>query len=397
MKTAYAKASILWKARIGALHSRNNILSDGPNLYVGTCGSEWNVTDRNDGVHRLDAATGSQIWFRATSADVNEMLLIGSELIVPTDVGDVFVLDSHTGDVMHRMNVGSAVLGKPVVVSKEPLWAVLFAAVDGSVYLLRKNEASPSRVGAVPGPILAPIVAIDESTFLISSGLGDILIGSLRDGRLSTHFLARVPSGQYGGPTSIYAAPLIDNGVVYVSYARETYDDLPPIVSFDLTSGNLLWTGGPVKGQDFGNGRTTPALVDGQLVFACAYSDSLHMLSPVDGRHIGSVILGQSVFQQWSGPVAIGPYHVALGRVDGVCSVVDLRAGALASSVSLATPEAEALLGTEGETYALLPGEPAPLGAICGTPLVHDGALIVGTTAGDVARVDLRFEKVLTN
>ena len=137
-----------------------------------------------------------------------------SDLAAGTD-GGVAAFDAVTGDLVWQRRVGAAVRNAPAVEDG----VVVFAALDGSV----------NAVDAVTGEerwtaALAPWAA---------------------------------PSSR-----SLYAAPVISDGVVYAGGGRE-------LAALDLHSGEVLWTASPIApGVGELESHASPALADGLLVTA---------------------------------------------------------------------------------------------------------------------------------
>lgn len=387
-----------WRQHIGGIQSRNSFVSNGTRLYIGTCGDVWNVRDRNDGVYCLSRADGEIQWFTPTTADVNELCLAGSSILAPTDAGDVFVLNAMTGDIEAVYRADSAVLGKPLVIDSVGGWSAIFASLAGTIYLIGEHSRDLHPLGEISGGIRASLVSLSPSEFVAATEDGRLVKGLVRDRELLTHELASAPPDtQWGDPVSFTAAPVLAGNKLYGGYARSTYGDHPAVFCFDLKDDRIEWVAKAEVGVgiSFGNVRTTPALIGDKLVVASAYTEGVDIIEARTGKFVQRVVLGQNVFQQWSSPVPAGSDRIALGRIDGVCSVIDVVAGSLVAAISLETAETERLAELNKsdeyskENFALYPGEPAPDGAICGTPYSDDGMLFAGTTNGVVIGVQL--------
>jgi hypothetical protein len=221
--------------------------------------------------------------------------------------------------------------------------------------------------------------------FLASTENGTLVKVQIHGGQLISRTIAELPKTQDGGTQAITATPRVVGDLAYVGYGRDTYYDTPAIVCINHRTGQLVWEAAKCA-STFGNVRSTPAIVDDKLVIASAYTDGMQFLDAATGQFVGQVKVGELVFQQWSGPIQIGSHYAALGRVDGVCSIVDVRRQKLVSSISLATAEAEKVMSAR-----LYPGEPAPAGAICGTPTFDGRRLFMGTTDGTLAEINLEL------
>lgn len=382
-----------WKARVGGIQSRSRIIQHRDTIIVGTCGESWNKRDGRDGVYCLSKLNGNQIWFTPTLSDVNEFVLAGSNLIVPTDAGDVIVLDANSGAIGNILRADAPVLGAPIVHRVPGGWTAIFASLIGTIYSLSAHDRELRILGSIDGGIRAALTSLDPDTFIAVTETGSVVKTTVEHNRLHSHEIARAPASKYGGPVSITATPLIVGRHAYVGYARETYDALPAVFCIDTLREEIVWKASPAGPKDyFGNTRTTPIIINNKLAIASAYTDSLLFLDPNNGAVINQTKLGQATFQQWSSPIIVGSNMIAVGRVDGVLSIIDSDEQKLLASVSLATAATERLresdAGETGEpTFKLYPGEPAPEGAICGTPVSSDGTIYVGTTDGTLASI----------
>lgn len=390
-----SSATFAWKIQVGGLQSRSSILIDGDDVYVGTCGDQWNVRDGRDGVHCISLETGKERWFAPTLADVNEIAIAGANLIAPTDNGDVFILNRKDGTIRHIFSADSAVLGKPIVYRNLGGWSALLASINGTLYWLESGSAEMVHLGTVSGGLRANLAPLGYDAFLAASENGTIYKGKIVDGQLTSYPAIELPLTKYGSRPAFAAGPVIVGNKALFGFARDTYYNSTALICINYEQDEIVWISPEVNGN-LGNIRTTPIFLDGVIVCASAYSASLQLLDPVTGMLMDEILLGQEVFQQWSSPVPVGTHHVALGRVDGVCSIVDIRTKKLVSSVSLATAETEQPISLYTEQYsdeavALFPGQPAPAGAICATPAFNNNTLIVGTTDGKLAAISLNL------
>jgi len=399
-----------WVASVGSIHSRNNLLAASESrLIVSTSGLDWNIQDPSDGIYCLDTFSGRVLWFARTKGDANEISLVGGWVVAPTDAGEVQVISLDQGQTEHVHHVGSPVFGKPHTVEHFGDWTASFVAHNGSVWILTDRGANCRQVGEIKGRVRATPAPLNDGSFVIASEEGDVFRCSFHRNGFSAHKIASLEYMGFGAagqsqPAVISAKPLVHRNRIYLGFARDTYYDELPLVCLD-PRGGIIWHNGRVrdlsifdnKNPGFGNVRTTPLLAGGRLIVTPAYSDSVYFLDPNTGIVRDRVRLGQNVFQQWASPVAIGSKHVAVGRVDGVLSVIDIVSTRLAASISLATPETETVTRHNAgkpypADYSLLPGE-VPVGGICGTPTVVGRRIYVGTTSGQLASIALKMPR----
>lgn len=395
-----AKAAIAWRRTVGSLQSRCGMVEHRDAVIVGTCGSEWNARDGDDGVHCLDLASGDQRWFTPTLGDVNEIALAGDDLIVPTDTGDVLILDAKVGRIKSILTADAAVVGRPLVTMATGGWQAVFASTAGTIYGLENDSSALRTLGGVDAPVLAAVQSLGHDGILIAPTDGRIMRAHFGRAGLEFETIAQVPLTEGAASLALSATPTLHGDLVLVGYSRDTYYDHPAVSALNFLSGEVAWSQEKIEiGGGFGNCRSSPLVMGDALAVCSAYTDGIDILDVATGSVRGHVRLGQTVFQQWSSPVRLDERHLAIGRVDGVISVIDVHAMELTTSVSVSTADAEAGSGSvdadDGdEPFALYPGQPAPDGAICATPLVTShGALLAGTTSGELVRIDLRLTK----
>lgn len=387
------KVRLSWQAEISGVQSRNNFVQFGGEIIFSSAGRTWNKSDEKDGVYSIDSETGRVNWFVPSGIDVNEIALVNGVVIAPTDRGEVLLIDASTSNVINSHRLGGPAFGKAIPFTIGGRRIALIASSNGGIFSIDVKTGNLELVANLDCSIRASLLFHKRKILAFSQEGG---IFSLEpDNDWSVTKICDAPVGHYGGPSGIAVAPLKIGDRLYIGYARETYYDDPPLFCYDLKKGEIVWEGRGAPQRHYGNLRSSPAMVRGKLVIAPAYSDSLVLVSPRTGAVISEIKVGQSVFQQWSGPVPLSNRYVAIGRVDGVCSIVDVETGRLSASISLVTAENERFFQepdqSSDETYRLYPGEPAPAGGIVGTPFNTGSALFVGTTDGQIARVELAW------
>ena len=388
------KARINWQTEISGMQSRNNFLQVGGQIIFGSSGSAWNNPDPKDGVYSIDPDSGRVNWFIHSNADVNEIALINGVILAPTDDGDLLFIDSKSGNILNQVSLGAASFGAPTTLVFNGQRHALIATHTGAVFLLDVNRCKAVLVAELNVPIRSSLLVHGESVLAFSET--GLIIGLSPSNDWASELLCNAPIGHFGGPSGIAVAPLKAGNRLYVGYVRETYYDDPPLFCFDLDRHEIVWEARSRSKNYFGNLRASPTMVGGSIAIAPAYSDSLLFVSPRTGQIESEIVVGQSTFQQWSGPAKLSNRFVALGRVDGVCSIVDAKKRRLTSSISLVTAQSEKSFSkqhADGVPPAsqLFPGEPAPEGGIVGKLLHTGSALFVGTTDGQIARIELSW------
>jgi outer membrane protein assembly factor BamB len=393
---------IAWEAHIGSIQSRNNIISQGAFIYIGTCGEKWNQADRGDGVYCLRAATGEIVWFSPTYSDVNEITLARTDLIVPTDSGEIFILEKKSGAIKNVLRLDGPIFSKPLVRISERTWSAIIVSAHGKIYELDAGQNVAISLGDLGYPVRANLTYLDVAPFpilLVLTETGYLMKCTLFNGKIKAETVRQIKYIGFNSRTRnlniedtdayLHAVPARENNLIFGGYARDTYYDDAPLYCINVETGEELWRAHHLAGINFGNCRTTPLIVGGELVVSLSYADSVYFLNKYNGRVSGEILLGQTVFQQWSSPVAIGKSHAVVSRIDGVVSVIDIRHRKLVASVSLAAAEIERLKSTEPiGAFPLGPWEP-PIGGICGTPLVKGNRIFVGATSGRLVAIDV--------
>jgi outer membrane protein assembly factor BamB len=155
----------------------------------------------------------------------------------------------------------------------------------------------------------------------------------------------------------------------------------------DAQSGELRWSasGASEIADSFGNLRGAPVVIANEVIFSAAYGNGLSSISLEDGKLIWAMKLGQTMFEQWSGPISLGR-SVFLGRHDGYMHKIDVKSQRREWSIFLGSSEfagsvvsAEQNLPDFQARAAWSAGGSSP---ILATPALDSGRLYVGTYEG---------------
>lgn len=395
-------SKIRWSSYVGGLQWRSTPTIIGSDIIVGTSGEHWNASDKRDGFYCLRVADGTHRWFVPTYADVNEIEIIDGFVIAGTDDGFIYQIELGTGHIADRYLAGSPCYSKPLVLGRASRWRVVVVDHNGGIHGATKAGAPLQRIAQLPFSVRANLIRRDAA-----AGLGERLLvfgesGEIAEIAIDDNFIGHrllwnlvypnhwSANGQSRG--GIAGTPRLVGEQLFLGFVRETYYDTPPLLCLDITTGEVVWwahTG--ADSPSFGNCRTTPLFIAGQLIAAFAYTDSLYSFSPETGECLWNVPLGPETFQQWASPTALDDAGVLLGRVDGVLSKIDVFNHRLVWSLSLQIAEAEPIplkgrtpiQNTEAEIWMgeALADQP-PLGAICSTPVIERGMIFTGTTSG---------------
>jgi outer membrane protein assembly factor BamB len=413
------KSSILWSARVGRMHWRNNVVVSGESVYVSSSGSHWDAPDESDGVYCVDLHSGEQKWFFPTAHDANEITLASDVILVGTDGNEVFAISSSDGSEIARARLNSRVYASsiPIKLNNKASYHVI-CSFKGDVIAYSVEEKTFRLIGTIDGHFRANLTPHPEflNQFLAVAEDG-IIYKCSYDGRtFSVNILAMIPNFKAEGPytfshelSGVSSIIFTDKDSFIVSYSRKTSDLRPPILCFSYSSGELIWRGGVHKTvskhkDHFGNCRNKPVLWNDLILATFSYDGSLHAFSAKTGKWIWKVSLDEGWFQNWASPIVAGS-TAYVARVSGVLCIVDLKTKVITSTESLeiieragskdymylgqqtAWPDTDLELG--------LPG-PGPsqvlLAGISATPVYIDGRLLLGTVSGKLLCIDVGKE-----
>ena len=137
--------------------------------------------------------------------------------------------------------------------------------------------------------------------------------------------------------------------------------------------------------EGFGNLRTSPVVIEREVIFAAAYGRGLGAVSLDDGKLLWSIDLSQGMFEQWCGPVARG-HSVYLGRHDGYLHKVNISTHQREWSIFLGdrSHAGSAVSGEQDlpEFQAHSAWAAAGSSPILATPILDRGRMYIGTHEG---------------
>lgn len=383
---------VLWEQRPGQMHWRNNIVALGNRLYFSTSGTLWNEPDESDAVWCLDADSGATIWVVYTGSDANSISVDDGVVLVGTDGGTVWAIDANTGYVLSETLLTSPVVTRPVRIRRLGRSVALVIATDGEViaydYELRSWEA----VGRLPFRVTASPVEWHGDLY-VGTETNEVL--RVRCDDFDYKVVLRVspqPKEHYTlYPTGVQSLVLSGTNLL-VSYSRETYDERPPVICLNASTGLQQWHARGVKTLSkkhpvfYGNARTSPVVWRGLLLATFAYDDSLHAFDLRTGLGKWKVKLDDGRFQNWASPVIDG-HTLYVPRVNGVISTVNLETQRLEEALSVETASPHSTEGSPRKDD-LDPGDRLSFG-LAASPIVARGRMFVGTVAGRLLCVSL--------
>jgi outer membrane protein assembly factor BamB len=370
---------IRWRIEVGVTGWLNNPVIANDTVFVGSAGVAQFQADRRDGIYAFDLDDGSQEWFVGTELDVNGVAY-GRGIVVGTgDEGRVWGLSAHNGDLVWTDDLGSPTYGNPLVL--DDLVVIGDGAGDVVGYDIRtgdrlwqRNVTSAVRGGA----------ASDGEMIVVAGETGEFMAVDL-DGNLLWRSDVGVndPSGD---TIRVFAAPTITDELVIVSLVREDTFAEPAILALRKRNGELVWRAQDAAGikVDWGNVRSSPAVVGDLILYGEPYSESLVALDLATGETQWSAPAGSFCFPQWPS-AAINGGQVILARHDGGVFGISLESNETVWRIYLGN------LGANS-TGAFPPGfddtgfcDWGPEGAfsILSSPAVsEEGIVVVGTLEG---------------
>lgn len=399
--------ALVWKVRIARQAWKNSPVVVGDSVFVGAAGEHWNEPDSADGTYCIDATTGAVRWFAHTPADANRLLVSRGFVVTGCDDGSVVGISAHDGRILWTTRLPGGVVGGPIKLpgagsppgpGREVMDPILLTTYVGGIHLLDlgtgreiQHLALGCEMSATPGLLstkhqnLLVLPALNGEVFFVEYDEITVRLKVART-RLISCASKYDPSGHLV-PALATEPAVTHDGLVILGFARDTSYDEPPLVCVDAQTGAIRWLASDPehRGGGFGNLRGRPVIIDREVIFATAYSNKVCGLCLDDGRLRWAVELGQEIFEQWSGPVAVGR-SVYLGRHDGYLHKVDSVKREREWSLYLGNSARAGMVVAEGqqlpefnESAAWVGGQSAP---ILATPVYDRGRLYVGTFEG---------------
>lgn len=188
-----------WKRRIGVTTFRTNLTFAEGAVYVGSNGSTREAGDGQDGVYKLDPATGKVLWQTqkgkpgGPDADVNGLVVVGERVYFGNDAGEFFCVSAKDGKTLWKKEVKASFEGVPAF-AEAPGYELVFAATKHNEFFNSRVIAFSATDGDVvwefvaphPGDFMASPLLVQEEAFQLPM----VVIGNGNNGYVS---------GAYGG------------------------------------------------------------------------------------------------------------------------------------------------------------------------------------------------------
>lgn len=324
--SAIEQPAVLWSSEVGITGWLNSpVIADG-HVFVASSGQLWNKPDGGDGVFAFTLA-GEQVWFRELPGDANGIAYEGCRIFATSDAGVIAALDARTGEPLWQREIE----GGKLYTNPMPLGGRVYVGnAEGALFALDQATGETVWAKALGGAIRGGVASDGERLFV---GTQARLVAALdaADGKTVWSQKLEDPAAK-----EIYPTPTVVGSTVVFGYARDTAYDDPALVAFDTVTGELAWQGTNPRGLSggWGNLRSSPALVDGVLVWGEPYSNRLVAADASSGEVLRSTPSGVCMFEHWPSPAAAGD-RIYLPRHDGGLYAADASTGALVWSLYL--------------------------------------------------------------
>jgi outer membrane protein assembly factor BamB len=379
---------IVWQVDVGVQGWLNNPLVVGDLVFVGSAGHAQNQRDNADGVYAFRLATGERAWFFGAELDVNGVGFSQNAVIATGDEGKVWALAASNGTLIWSHDLEVATFGNPltvgdiVVVGDDAGRVTAFNVRTGEV-VWQHRLSGPIRGGA----------ASDGRIIVVNSETREVLAVTPQGAELwRVTVRASDPQSDQG---RLWAAPTIVGDRVILGLLRTSTFVEPALLALDAEDGSIAWEARDAAGisAEWANVRSSPAAVDGMLLYGQPYSRHLVAVDTQLGETLWAAELaapgredGLYCFQHWPSPAIVGD-QVVVPRQDGGLYAVSLTTHRVVWSIYLGTAESGGQFPEEfGDGFC----DPLPEGhgAIQASPAVApDGTVVIGTLDGRLVAV----------
>ncbi|MFQ5911211.1 MAG: PQQ-binding-like beta-propeller repeat protein [Thermoplasmata archaeon] len=378
-------------------------ISTGEEVWNHTTGSEiWAspliaedkvfIGSSDNGFYALDRLNGSLAWTNTTGDDVHSSAkYVNGTVVFGSLDGNLYFLDAETGDeTVSPFQTNGSIYGTSAIVNG----TAIIGSNDGRVYRVSIEDGTEiwnfTRTPVSSGEVKYTSPAVAGNRVYIGSNDFNFYCLDLDTGNLIWQF----QTGNF-----VYASPAIHDGRVFV-HSTDGYLYALPLednnTDGNITNDEVLWSFQTGDGGGRGEGGSSPAVADGNVVVGSRFSFSEGYLLVLD-EETGDEVWSLRISGTYSSPTVVDG-RIYIGAADGnMYGISQLAPGMTLGIVpDLMEIESERLMVIEFVlTYA---GEPVE-GAFINFE-VTDGVLSqsgASTLADGIQRVKFLSPKVEEN
>jgi len=282
------------------------------------------VPSYDHNVYALNADNGKFIWKYATEAGVSSTPWVSEGMVIFGSTDKViYAVNAKKGDLLWTLPTKGRIFSSPYCEFNH----VFIGSDDRNLYAIHQHSGRLAWTHSTDGEVRSrPLLA--ENMILFTCQMGIVYCLSLNR-ELRWRFRAR---------RGILAAPVIDNGLVFVGSLDGNFSAL------DLRSGWAAWR------YRAGGGIVSTAAIKDDLVFFGSVDSNVYAMDAEDGR----VVWKYETEGQVTGSPAVYNDALYIGGVDHALYCLDVKTGTLRWRYQ-----------TEG--------------AITGTPIIVDDVIYIGS------------------
>ena len=314
--------TVLWQTQIGIFGWLNNPVVAEGRVFIGSAGRAQFEGDRADGVYGVDLATGTVVWHFLAENDVNGVAYHDGIVVATGDEGRVrgiAATGTEQGRALWETYLGVSVFTNPLVFQGR----VIVGDGTGEVTALDLYTGERKWRVAVAGPVRGGAASDGTRIYVISEEGGAAAIAP--DG---TVVWRQDLADDGGARIRVFAAPTVSGNFLVVPIVRDDLHTRPALIAIDRQTGAVRWRAtdaAAIKGE-WGNVRSSPALIGNLLVYGETYSSHLVAVDAATGETRWAVEAGRFCYPHWPSP-AITTGQVILARHDGGLYSIDAGTG----------------------------------------------------------------------
>ncbi|MCB2222697.1 MAG: PQQ-binding-like beta-propeller repeat protein [Actinobacteria bacterium] len=373
---------ILWQTDLGVFGWLNNPVIAGNRVFIGSAGNAQFEGDSADGVYAIDLTTGGEIWHFESENDVNGVAVAEDIVVATGDEGRVWGISAtgtEQGRALWSADLGISVFTNPLIIDG----LAIVGDGNGEVTALDLYTGERKWRMAVAGPVRGGMASDGTRVYVVSEEGGAAAVAL--DGTVV--WRQDLTDGD-GNAIRVFAAPTVTAQLLIVPLVRDDLYPQPAMMALEKQSGAVRWRSVDVAGlqDEWGNIRSSPALIGTLAVYGETYSDHLVAIDVASGETRWAVTAGHFCYPHWSSP-AITTGQVILARYDGGLYAIDAAGGSLEWSVYVGDDSNGAVPDEwdEDNFCEWTPIEGAPI--LSSPAIAENGTVVVGSLQGVLTAV----------